>query len=104
MLENGFDPRISGGHEFRKIPLTTGFTRVGKDGGQCIPLREGLPVALQIAQLTHKETPTNSRICLVAGARVRRTDMTGDNSGPQHLNLSPARRTSPHPADRTAIG
>src|ERR1700730_8880752 len=58
MLKNSFDLRISGRHEFRNIPLTAGFSLVGKDGGQCIPLREGLPVSLQTAQVTHKETPT----------------------------------------------
>src|ERR1700722_19266319 len=74
MLKNSFDLRISSGHELCNIPLTTGFTLVGKNGAQCIPLREGLPVSLQTAQLTHKETPTYSQICLIAGARVRRTE------------------------------
>src|ERR1700730_1893407 len=68
MLKNSFDLRISGGHELCNIPLTAGFTFVGKNGAQCIPLREGLPVSLQSAQLIHKETPTYSRTCLIAGA------------------------------------
>jgi hypothetical protein len=77
VLKNSFDLRISGGHEFCDIPLTAGFTFVGKNGAQRIPLREELPVSLQTAQLTHKETPTYSRICLIAGARVRHTDGRG---------------------------